>query len=103
MKEKFSALYAKEGTKKVISSLISILAGLLVGGIVVIVVGAFNSKISGSGIWDGIRLIFAGILNTGRDATGALSWAAARDQGRIQVSGAHADRAEQMLPVYRRG
>ena len=58
MKEKFSALYAKEGTKKVISSLISILAGLLVGGIVVIVVGAFNSKISGSGIWDGIRLIF---------------------------------------------
>ena len=74
MKEKFSALYAKEGTKKVISSLISILAGLLVGGIVVIVVGAFNSKISGSGIWDGIRLIFAGILNTGRDATGALSW-----------------------------
>ena len=55
MKEKFSALYAKEGTKKVISSLISILAGLLVGGIVVIVVGAFNSKISGSGIWDGIR------------------------------------------------
>ena len=36
-------------------------------------------------------------------ATGALSWAAARDQGRIQVSGAHADRAEQMLPVYRRG
>ena len=74
MKEKLSALYAKDGTKKVISSLISILAGLLVGGIVVVVVGIFNSKISGGGIWDGLRLIFAGILNTGRDASGALTW-----------------------------
>ncbi len=74
MKEKFSALYAKDATKKVISSLISILAGLLVGGIVVLAVGLFNSKISPSGIWDGIRLIFAGILSTGRDAAGALTW-----------------------------
>ena len=74
MKEKFSALYAKDATKKVISSLISILAGLLVGGIVVLAVGLFNSKITGSGIWDGIRLIFAGILSTGRDAAGALTW-----------------------------
>ena len=74
MKEKLSNLYAKDGTKKLISSLISILVGLLVGGIVVAIVGAFNSKISGAGIWDGIRLIFAGILNTGRDASGALTW-----------------------------
>ncbi len=74
MKEKFSALYAKDATKKVIASLISILAGLLVGGVVVLIVGLFNSKITGSGIWDGIRLIFAGILNTGRDAAGALTW-----------------------------
>ena len=59
MKEKLSTLYAKDGTKKLISSLISILAGLLVGGIVVAIVGVFNSKISGAGIWDGIRLIFA--------------------------------------------
>ena len=74
MKEKLSTLYAKDGTKKLISSLISILVGLLVGGIVVAIVGVFNSKISGAGIWDGIRLIFAGILNTGRDASGALTW-----------------------------
>ena len=74
MKEKLSSLYAKDGTKKLISSLISILVGLLVGGIVVAIVGAFNSKISGAGIWDGIRLIFAGILNTGRDAAGSLTW-----------------------------
>ncbi len=74
MKEKLSSLYAKDGTKKLISSLISILVGLLVGGIVVAIVGAFNSKISGAGIWDGIRLIFAGILNTGRDTAGSLTW-----------------------------
>ena len=74
MKEKLSTLYAKDGTKKLISSLISILVGLLVGGIVVAIVGVFNSKISGAGIWDGIRLIFAGILNTGRAASGALTW-----------------------------
>ena len=74
MKEKLSTLYAKDGTKKLISSLISILVGLLVGGIVVAIVGVFNSKISGAGIWDGSRLIFAGILNTGRDASGALTW-----------------------------
>ena len=73
MKEKLSSLYATDGTKKLISSLISILVGLLVGGIVVAIVGAFNSTISGAGIWDGIRLIFAGILNTGRDAAGSLT------------------------------
>ena len=32
-------LYEKEGTKKVLASLISILAGLLVGAILVLVVG----------------------------------------------------------------
>lgn len=36
-------------------------------------------------------------------ATGSLTWAAARDQGLVQASGAHADRAAEMLPVYRRG
>lgn len=74
MKEKLTALYAKDGTKKLAASLISILVGLLVGGVVVVIVGLCNSKISGGGIWDGIRLIFAGILSTGRDASGALTW-----------------------------
>lgn len=34
-------------------------------------------------------------------ATGAIDWATARDQGRVQVSGAHADQTAQMLPIYR--
>ena len=64
----------KEGTKKVLASLISILVGLLVGGIAVILVGCFNEKISLSGAWDGFRIIFAGIFSTGRNAAGELTW-----------------------------
>ena len=73
-KNALAALYEKDGTKKVLSSLISIVAGLLVGGIAVLVVGLFNEKISLSGAWDGIRIIFAGIFSTGRDAAGTLTW-----------------------------
>lgn len=67
-------LYEKEGTKKVLASLISIVAGLLVGAVLVLVVGLLNSKISLKGAWDGIRLVFFGIFSTGRDATGTLTW-----------------------------
>lgn len=74
MKERILTVYEKEGTKKVLASLLSILAGLLVGIVVVIIVGLTKANITGKGIWDGVRLIFAGILCTGRDATGDLSW-----------------------------
>lgn len=74
MKERIVTVYEKEGTKKVLASLLSILAGLLVGIVVVIIVGLTKENITGKGIWDGVRLIFAGILCTGRDATGDLSW-----------------------------
>ena len=74
MKHSAATLYQKEGTKKVLASLISILVGLLVGGIAVILVGCFNEKISLSGAWDGFRIIFAGIFSTGRNAAGELTW-----------------------------
>ncbi len=74
MKQKLSALYEKEGTKKLLASLVSILVGLLVGAIVVVIVGLFNSRISLKGAWEGVRLIFIGIFSTGRDASGALTW-----------------------------
>ena len=73
-KNALAVLYEKDGTKKVLSSLISILAGLLVGGIAVLIVGLCNEKISLTGAWDGIRIIFAGIFSTGRDAAGTLTW-----------------------------
>ncbi|MBR4992769.1 MAG: ABC transporter permease [Lachnospiraceae bacterium] len=66
--------FAKDGTKSVISSLISILIGLLFGAIVVFIVGMSKSTIGAKGAWEGVRLIFFGVLNTGRNATGALTW-----------------------------
>ena len=74
MKEKLSAFYAKDSTQKVVASLLSILIGLVVGSLVILIVGLTSKSISTTGAWEGIRLIFAGIFSTGRDATGALSW-----------------------------
>lgn len=64
----------KERNQKILSSLISIVIGLAVGGLLVLVVGLLNSKIGIKGAWEGVRIIFAGILSTGRDAAGNLTW-----------------------------
>ena len=74
MKETLLTLYRKDASKKVLSSLISILVGLLVGAVVIVIVGLTKDTITPMGIWDGVRLIFAGILSTGRNAAGQLSW-----------------------------
>ena len=74
MKNTLLDIYEKEGTKKVLASLISILIGLIVGAVVVVIVGLSKDTITTQGIMDGVKLIFAGILCTGRDAAGQLSW-----------------------------
>ena len=74
MKLKLQTLGRSDGFNKLLSSLISIVVGLLVGGLVVLIVGLIEPKITSGSIWDGIRLIFAGILSTGRDAAGSLTW-----------------------------
>lgn len=74
MKTTLRDIYNKEGTKKLLASLLSILIGLFVGAVVVVIVGIIQRTITLAGIWDGVRLIFAGILATGRDASGQLSW-----------------------------
>ena len=74
MKEKRSGLLGSEGVTKLLASLLSIVIGLLVGGVIVLIVGIGSKNISVSGAWEGVRLIFAGIFSTGRDATGALTW-----------------------------
>ena len=74
MKNTLLNLYEKDGTKKLLASLISIIVGLVVGAVVVVIVGLGKDTISMAGIWDGVRLIFAGILSTGRNAAGQLSW-----------------------------
>ena len=58
MKEKLATWYSKDGTKKVLSSLLSILIGLFFGAIVVFITGLFKD----------------GIFSTGRDSAGILTW-----------------------------
>ena len=75
MKEnRLRTLYEKEGTKKVLASLLSIIIGLFVGSIIVAIVGFSKADMGGKSVWDGIRLIFAGLFSTGRDASGVLTW-----------------------------
>ena len=64
----------KAGTTSVLATLISILIGLTAGSLLMLIVGIFDSKIGLSGAWDGIRLVFAGLFNTGRDAAGSLEF-----------------------------
>ena len=66
-------LLEKDGTKKLLASLLSILVGLVVGALVIIIVGLAKPNIGIKGVWDGVRLVFAGILSTGR-AAGKLTW-----------------------------
>ena len=63
----------REGTRKVLASLLSILIGLAVGAVVIVIVGLTKPGIGIRGIWDGVQLIFFGILAKGREA-GQLVW-----------------------------
>lgn len=64
----------KSGTTSVLATLISILIGLAAGSLLMLIVGIFDAKIGLSGAWDGIRLVFIGLFNTGRDAAGAMTF-----------------------------
>ncbi|HIS67320.1 MAG TPA: ABC transporter permease [Candidatus Scatomorpha merdipullorum] len=74
MKERLGEIYRKDGTRTVLASILSIIIGLAVGGIVVLIVGLASSNISPSSTWDGIRLVVFGIFSTGRDASANLSF-----------------------------
>lgn len=73
MKNTLLDLYKKDGFQKLLASLISILIGLAVGAVVIVIVGLAKNTIGIRGVWDGVRLIFFGILSTGREA-GKLVW-----------------------------
>ena len=60
--------------KTLIASIISILIGLCVGAVVMLIVGLTDQSIGFAGALDGIKLVFAGPLSTGRDAVGNLTW-----------------------------
>ena len=74
MKNTLLEMYRKEGTMKVLASLISIVIGLLVGAVVVVIVGLIKPNIGLQGTWDGVRIILMGVFVKGRDAAGQLAW-----------------------------
>ena len=74
MKNTLLNLYEKESTRKILASLLSILIGLTVGAIVVVIIGLTKDTITPAGMMDGVRLIYTGILCTGRNAAGQLTW-----------------------------
>ena len=74
MKNQGRTLLQKDGTKTVLASLLSIVIGLAVGSILVLVVGLFSDNLGMASAWEGIRLIFFGILSTGRNTSGSLTW-----------------------------
>ena len=72
-------IYHKDGTKSVLSSLVAILIGLLFGGLIVLIVAIASNAITMKGGWEGIRLVLMGVLSTGRDASGELTFGWASD------------------------
>jgi len=67
-------LLKKDGVRAVLATMISILIGLLVGGLLIVVMGILDSRLSLTSVWDAVRLVFGGLFSTGRDAAGALTW-----------------------------
>ena len=74
MKERVSTLMKKDNVRSILATIISIIFGLFVGSVLVFLVGLFDDKITVTAAWEGIRLVVGGILSTGRDAVGNLTW-----------------------------
>ena len=69
-----SPLLQREGTRTVLSSVLSILIGLLFGAVLVLIVAFTSDSISPTGGLEGVSLVFFGLFSTGRNAAGALSF-----------------------------
>ena len=74
MKRRGTNLLEREGARSVLASVISIVIGMLVGSLLILAMGLFNSGLSLASAWDGIRLVFGGLFSTGRSASGTLTW-----------------------------
>lgn len=73
----FMKTWKKDSVKSIASSLISIVFGLLIGCIILIIMAVIPSKgasLSFKTAIDGIQLVFSGIFNTGKTASGALKF-----------------------------
>ena len=72
----FMKLWAKDSTKSVASSLISIVCGLVIGCVILVILALIKVKgasLSFSSAVDGIQLVLSGVFNIGKDLnTGTL-------------------------------
>ena len=67
-------LFKRDGAKTVIASLVSITIGMALGSVIIVLVAVFNDSITMKSAWEGVRLVFFGIFNTGRNASGNLTF-----------------------------
>ena len=67
-------LLESNGFQSVLSSIVSIIIGLLFGVLLIFIVGALDKNMSMKTVWEGIRLVIGGLFSTGRGASGELSW-----------------------------
>lgn len=67
-------LFKSESFVSIMSSLISIVFGLLIGAIVILIVGLCSKTLGAKSAWEGIRIVIAGIFSTGRNEVGNLTW-----------------------------
>lgn len=74
MNQKLTHLWGRDGTKSVLASLISIVIGMAVGGLIVVLVGLFNPSMGLGAVWEGVRLVFGGLFSTGRSVAGQLTF-----------------------------
>ena len=65
-------LLNKDGTRTVLSSLLSIFIGMLAGGVIITIVGLTNDALGIRGAWDGVRIVLLGLFIKGRDSVGNL-------------------------------
>lgn len=71
---KHTPLLKRDGNQKLLASIISIILGLIFGSILVVIVGLCSKEIQNKNIWDGVRIVFAGVFSDKRDAAGNLTW-----------------------------
>ena len=69
-----SRLMKSDGARTVQASLISILIGLGAGSLIILIVGLLSPELGLKSAWEGIRLVFAGLFSTGRNAAGSLTF-----------------------------
>ena len=66
MKKDTARTLWNDGTKTVVASLLSILMGVIFGGVLLFVV-ALCLKMPLSSAWEGFRIVLGGVFNTGRN------------------------------------